>query len=47
MYHETMVAIYNLMNKGEAKLTKKELDKLESMSIAAEKYEDKVLGFIQ
>ncbi len=43
-YHETMVAIYNLMNKGEAKLTEKELDKLEAMSLAAEEYEDKVLG---
>lgn len=43
-YHETMVAIYNLMNKGEATLTKRELNQLEAMAIAAEKYEDEVLG---
>ena len=27
-YHETMVAVYNLMNKGEANLTSKELKTL-------------------
>lgn len=43
-YHETMVAIYGLMNKGEAKLTTLELKKLAGMSGAAEKYEDEVLG---
>lgn len=43
-YHETMVAIYNLMNKGEANLTKAELQRLETMAIAAEKFEDEVLG---
>jgi transcriptional regulator with XRE-family HTH domain len=32
------------MNKGEAGLTKTELRKLSDMSIAAEKYEDEVLG---
>lgn len=42
-YHETMVAIYNLMNKGEANLTEKELNKLEAMAKAAEDYEDNVL----
>jgi HTH-type transcriptional regulator/antitoxin HigA len=42
-YHETMVAIYGLMNKGEANLTEKELSKLEAMVKAAEKYEDSVL----
>lgn len=43
-YHETMVAVYDLMNKGEANLTKTELKKLESMAKAAEAYEDEVLG---
>lgn len=41
-YHETMVSIYNLMNKGEANLTTKELKLLEAM--ATEEYEDTVLG---
>jgi HTH-type transcriptional regulator/antitoxin HigA len=43
-YHETMVAVYNLMNEGEASLTVKELKNLEAMSKAAEEYEDNVLG---
>jgi HTH-type transcriptional regulator / antitoxin HigA len=43
-YHETMVAIYNLMNKGEANLTSKELKTLAAMSKAAEDFEDNVLG---
>ncbi|HEY4289562.1 MAG TPA: helix-turn-helix transcriptional regulator [Puia sp.] len=43
-YHETMVAIYDLMNKGESNLTSKELKTLEAMSKAAEEYEDNVLG---
>jgi antitoxin component HigA of HigAB toxin-antitoxin module len=43
-YHETMVEIYNLMNKGESKLNKLEVKKLATMSAAAEKYEDEVLG---
>jgi antitoxin component HigA of HigAB toxin-antitoxin module len=42
-YHETMVEIYELMNKGEANLTSEEMEKLESMAIAAEKYEDEIL----
>lgn len=42
-YHETMVAIYKLMNKGEANLSATELKKLAAMSVAAEKYEDEVL----
>lgn len=42
-YHETMVAIYNLMNKGEANLTTAELKKLVAMTKAAEDYEDNVL----
>jgi len=43
-YHETMVAVYELMNKGEANLTQKELRSLQSMAKAAEDYEDNVLG---
>jgi antitoxin component HigA of HigAB toxin-antitoxin module len=43
-YHEMMVAIYNLMNKENKKLTKAETIKLTEMSIAAEYYEDQVLG---
>ena len=43
-YHEMMVEIYNLMNKGEGKLTKIESSKLSNMAIAAELYEEKILG---
>ncbi len=43
-YHETMVAVYDLMNKGEANLSEKELKKLGAMTKAAEDYEDNVLG---
>jgi HTH-type transcriptional regulator/antitoxin HigA len=39
-YHEMMVEIYNLMNKGESKLTKLETKKLSKMAIAAEQYEE-------
>lgn len=42
-YHETMVAIYKLMDKGEANLSATELKKLAAMSVAAEKYENEVL----
>lgn len=43
-YHEMMVEIYKLMNKGENKLTKAESNKLSKMAIATELYEDSVLG---
>lgn len=43
-YHETMVAVYNLMSKGEANLTANDIKKIASMSSAAEKFEDEVLG---
>ncbi len=43
-YHEMMVEIYNLMNKEEGKLTKFESTKLSNMAIAAELYEEDVLG---
>jgi HTH-type transcriptional regulator / antitoxin HigA len=44
VYHETMVAVYDLMNKGEANLSAKELKTLAVMAKAAEEYEDNVLG---
>jgi antitoxin component HigA of HigAB toxin-antitoxin module len=43
-YHETMVTIYNLMNKGENNLTKAEMKNLSVLSVAAEAYEETVLG---
>jgi antitoxin component HigA of HigAB toxin-antitoxin module len=43
-YHETMLTIYKLMDKGEPNLSAAELKKLAVMSAAAEKYEDEVLG---
>ena len=42
-YHETMVAIYKLMNKNEVNMTSSEIKKLAAMAAAAEKYEDEVL----
>ena len=38
-YHQVMASIYTLMNKGENKLTKPELSKLEVMTRAAEDFE--------
>jgi len=43
-YHETMVNIYELMNKGEANLTNTERKKLGLMVNAAEKFEDETMG---
>ena len=43
-YHETMVAVYDPRNKGEAKLKPAQLKDLEVMAKADEKYEDEVLG---
>jgi antitoxin component HigA of HigAB toxin-antitoxin module len=43
-YHQMMVDIYNLMNKGEGNLTKLETTRLAEMSVAAELYEDTILG---
>ena len=43
-YHEMMVEIYNLMNKGEGKLTNLESTKLSKMATAAELYEENILG---
>jgi antitoxin component HigA of HigAB toxin-antitoxin module len=42
-YHETMIAICELMNKGETHLTSAEIEQLKIMTWAAEKYEDKIL----
>lgn len=42
-YHETMVKIYRLMDKGENNLSPAELKELASMAVAAEKFEDEVL----
>jgi HTH-type transcriptional regulator/antitoxin HigA len=42
-YHETMIAIYELMNKGETHLTSSEIEQLKLMTVAAEKYEDEIL----
>ena len=44
-YHQTMVQVYDLMNKGELSLSEDELSKLSVMAEAAEKYENEVLGF--
>jgi antitoxin component HigA of HigAB toxin-antitoxin module len=43
-YHQTMVQVYDLMNKGELSLSEDELSKLSVMAEAAEKYENEVLG---
>ncbi len=42
-YHETMVQIYDLMNKGETNLTEADVRKLTTMTAAAEEFEDEVL----
>jgi HTH-type transcriptional regulator/antitoxin HigA len=42
-YHETMVTILELMNRGENNLSDEEIVLLRAMTIAAEKYEDEVL----
>ncbi len=44
LYHQTLVKIYDLMNKGENNLSDKEIEELRLMATAAEKYEDEVLG---
>lgn len=43
-YHQTMIMIYDLMNKGEANLKNAETEKLAAMTTATEKFEDEVLG---
>ena len=43
-YHQTMIMIYELMNKGEASLKLQETENLRAMAQATEKYEDEVLN---
>jgi hypothetical protein len=43
-FHELMIEIYNLMDKEEGKHTKAESTKLSKMAIAAELYEETILG---
>jgi len=43
-YHETMILIYDQMNKGGANLDETDNEKLSAMTVAAEKFEDEVLG---
>jgi len=43
-YHETMIVIYDLMNKGEINLTDSEIENLRGLTVATEKFEDEVLG---
>ena len=43
-YHQTLVLVYDLLNKGETQLSAKELKQLAEMSKAVEYYEDTVLG---
>lgn len=45
-YHQTMVKVYDLMNKGEQALLPEELEQLSVMAEAAEKYENDVLGLL-
>jgi len=43
-YHQMMVSIYTLMNKGENNLTNPELSKLAAMTSAAADFEEHTLG---
>lgn len=43
-YHETMLLIYELMDKGEENLSKAEIERLGAMVVEAERFEDEVLG---
>lgn len=43
-YHKTMILIYDLINKGSANLDEKENEKLMAVTMAAEKFEDEILG---
>lgn len=42
-YHETMVKIYEMMNKGEQALSQEDVVLLSDMTKAAEKFEDEIL----
>ena len=39
-----MILIYDLINKGSANLDEKENEKLMAVTMAAEKFEDEILG---
>ena len=43
-YHETMILIYDLMDKGELNISDTEAQKLIAMTTATEKFEDEILG---
>ncbi|MBU3744257.1 MAG: helix-turn-helix domain-containing protein [Sediminibacterium sp.] len=43
-YHETMLLIYSLMNKGEKALSKSEAKRLSALVMEAERYEDEEMG---
>ncbi len=42
-YHQTMVEVYDLMNKGEDNLSECEMNRLSVLAEEAERYEDEVL----
>ena len=42
-YHQTMVEVYDLMNKGEHNLSECEMNRLSVLAEEAERYEDEVL----
>lgn len=39
-YHEMMIAIYDLMNKGESNLSAEEIESLKAMAVAAERFKE-------
>ena len=43
-YHESMIVIYDLMNKGEKNMNLQDTEKLKTMTKATEKFEDEALG---
>lgn len=43
-YHESMIAIYDLMNKGDKNIPVEDMEKLKAMTKATEKFEDEVMG---
>ncbi|MFC1226596.1 helix-turn-helix domain-containing protein [Pedobacter sp. BG31] len=45
-YHSTMVEVYSLMNKGEDNLSDTELNRLQILSLEAERYENEELNLI-
>ena len=44
-YHQTMIDIYDLMNRGEERLSESDTEKLIAMTTSAEEFEDEILGF--